>query len=121
MRLGFILFFACLASVAHAENCDPNAVQDQSTMNACAFDDYKKADKELNSVYGAIVGRMKDDAAAKELLKKAQKSWVAFRDAECLFRASPNEGGSIYPLVQFGCAASLTKARVSDLKANYLD
>ncbi|MBB3239394.1 uncharacterized protein YecT (DUF1311 family) [Pseudomonas sp. Tn43] len=105
------LFFA---SFAQAIDCD-NAT-DQSTMNQCAAQQYKAADKELNTLYQQITTRLKDDPEAKKLLVGAQRSWIAFRDAECTFSASGVAGGSVYPLIYSNCTTELTKRRVEAFK-----
>ncbi|KAB0500893.1 lysozyme inhibitor LprI family protein [Pseudomonas lini] len=97
-------------TVAHAVDC-ANA-NDQGTMNQCAAEQYKAADKELNTLYQQITKRLKDNPDAKKLLVSAQRNWVAFRDAECEFSTSTVSGGSVYPLIYSLCTTNLTKARV---------
>ncbi|MBL6280539.1 DUF1311 domain-containing protein, partial [Micromonospora fiedleri] len=79
----------------------------------------KAADNELNALYQQITGRLKSDPDRKKLLIGAQRSWIAFRDAECKFSASGVEGGSVYPLIYSNCITELTRARVATFK-NYL-
>ena len=110
--LGLILV-AALTSAARADECD-NAM-DQSTMNACADQSFKKADAELNTVYKKLQSRKNDDAEAAKLLIAAERAWVAFRDAECEFDAADNLGGSIYPMIYSGCLERLTQARIDQL------
>ncbi len=109
-----LILIAAFISAARADDCDNAA--DQATMNACAEDAWKKADAELNSVYKKLQGRNKDDARASKLLTAAERAWVTFRDAECEYGAADNQGGSIFPLVYFGCLDKLTKARTNQLK-----
>jgi len=78
--------------------------------------DLQKADAELNASYRQIRERLKGDAAKTDLLAKAERAWVAFRDAECAFAASGVEGGSVQPTVLAGCRADLTQKRVEELK-----
>ena len=59
--LGLILI-AAFTSAARADECD-NAMN-QSTMNACADQSFKKADEELNAVYKKLQSRKNDDAQA---------------------------------------------------------
>ncbi|QAY87280.1 lysozyme inhibitor LprI family protein [Pseudomonas arsenicoxydans] len=106
-----------LTSIAHAADCD-NAI-DQATMNQCAAQQNKAADKELNVLYQQITNRLKSTPDSKKLLVGAQRSWVAFRDAECKFSSAGVEGGSAYPLIYSNCVTELTKARVQTFK-NYL-
>ena len=101
-------------TVAHAADCD-NAT-DQATMNQCAAQQNKAADKELNALYQQITERLKGSPDSKKLLVGAQRAWIGFRDAECKFSASGVEGGSVYPLIYSHCITDLTKARVEAFK-----
>jgi len=100
---------------AHAAVDCANA-SDQSTMNQCAGQEYKAADKELNAVYQQITTRLKGNAESKKLLVSAQRAWIGFRDAECTFSASGVAGGSVYPLIYSNCMTSVTKVRTEALK-----
>lgn len=102
------------STVAQAVDCD-NAT-DQATMNQCAAQQNKAADKELNALYRQITERLKDHPDSKKLLVGAQRAWIGFRDAECKFSASGVEGGSVYPLIYSNCITDLTKARVEAFK-----
>src|SRR5262245_30029691 len=93
-------------SIAHAEDCS-NAMT-QSEMNACAYEAFKKSDAELNELYKQILKRLKDDIPATKRLVTAQRAWIAFRDAECIFVASPTKGGSVHPMVLSLCRERLT-------------
>jgi uncharacterized protein YecT (DUF1311 family) len=95
-----------IASAAFAEDC---ADQSQNGLNQCADAAYKKADEALNGVYRELTRRLKDDPPTTKLLVAAQKTWLAFRDAECTFANAANAGGSIYPMVYAGCLERLTK------------
>jgi uncharacterized protein YecT (DUF1311 family) len=105
------------STLAHAADCD-NAT-DQATMNQCAAQQNKAADKELNALYQQITTRLKSSPDSKKLLIGAQRAWVTFRDAECKFSSAGVEGGSVYPLIYSNCITELTKARVETFK-NYL-
>lgn len=84
-------------------------------MNAGAAAEFAKADKELNAVYAKVIGVLDDEA--KEKLKKSQRAWLAFRDAEADFRADAEaRGGSMWPLIHEGIRGRLTKERVKSLK-----
>jgi len=85
-------------------------------MNQCASQQHAAADKELNALYQQITNRLKGDPDRKKLLLGAQRSWIAFRDAECKFSASGVEGGSVYPLIYSNCVTELTQARVETFK-----
>jgi uncharacterized protein YecT (DUF1311 family) len=102
-------------SIARAEDC--SKAMTQTEMNACANEAYKKSDAELNALYKQILERLRNDANATQQLVSAQRAWIAFRDAECTFVASPSTGGSIHPMVLSYCRERLTSARVTDLKS----
>ena len=103
----------CLALLAAAPFAAPG--QSQQEMNAEAAESFKKADKELNEVYAKVLANLDDQA--KENLKKSQRAWVAWRDAEAAFRADAEaRGGSMWPLVHEGIRSRLTKERVKSLK-----
>lgn len=101
-------------NAVQADDC-ANATT-QGDMNQCAAQETKAADKELNNLYKQITARLKDNAEAKQLLVKAQRAWIGFRDAECSFSASGVEGGSVYPMIHNECLTAVTKARVEAFK-----
>jgi uncharacterized protein YecT (DUF1311 family) len=100
---------------ASADECLDKA-KTQTDINACADKSYKAADAELNKLYKQIDQRLGDDTDSKKRFVAAQRSWVAFRDAECTFATSRSEGGSIYPMVNAACLGALTTKRVADFR-----
>ncbi|MFJ2461898.1 lysozyme inhibitor LprI family protein [Pseudomonas neuropathica] len=115
LRLLLALTPFLFTPLAHAAVDCANA-SDQATMNQCAGQDFKAADKELNTVYQQITGRLKDNPDGKKLLVSAQRAWLGFRDAECKFSSSGVTGGSVYPWVYSSCLTGVTKLRVESLK-----
>jgi len=97
-----------------ADDC-ANA-SDQTTMDVCASEAFKKSDKQLNDLYKQIGARLKGDAGKTKLLVTAQRAWVAFRDAECAFSASGVAGASAYPMINSLCLDGLTQTRVKDIQ-----
>lgn len=88
--------------------------QSQNEMNQCAFEEYKKADAELNRVYQQLLPKL--EAAHQEKLKAAQRAWITFRDADCEYEAFAFEGGSMQPLIRYSCLETATKARTAQLR-----
>lgn len=98
-------------------------------LNICAGQDFEKADADLNQVYqhalDAIPEMATDDPqfnakAWEGALRKSQRAWIAYRDAECdghvlMFWT----GGSGATADIIGCKQSLTEARTKELKARY--
>ena len=102
---------ACDAKADDKIDCDKALTQHD--MNFCAAEDYKAADSMLNVTYRALQATL--DKKTQDMLKDAQRAWIKFRDEECHYQASPNEGGSLWPLVYHGCLTDLTKARTKEL------
>ena len=86
----------------------------QASMNACSFEQWKSADTVLNRDYQALLRRM--DPKSQKLLRSAQRAWLAYRDAECGFIASASEGGSVQPMARYGCLQDATEKREEALK-----
>lgn len=101
-----------LSFAAHAApSCDQAA--SQAAMAQCAAQAYKQADASLNKAYRAATARLQDDAGRRDSLVRAQRAWLAFRDAECQFVAG--NGGSADAMVGSMCLESLTRARTDAL------
>jgi len=105
------------------DDVDCSKATNQHEMNACASKDFDTADKDLNQTYQAILAKYKDNDTFLANLRKAQKAWIAFRDAELDARfplaagQSPNvEYGSMYSMCYFGAKAELTRQRTAQLK-----
>ena len=72
-------------------------------------------DARLNKAYKADMADLADAPDVKAALLKAQRAWIAFRDANCWAEAAPYTTGSIQPLVFSSCMARLTRQRTKDL------
>jgi uncharacterized protein YecT (DUF1311 family) len=111
-------------------NCrDPQAQQE---MNICAAQDAERADAELNTVYRtatasaqaadrdyarlAGAGGPGSDPGEEATLREAQRAWVAFRDAHCRLESFEARGGSMQPMIDGNCRATLTRARTAELR-----
>ena len=96
-----------------APNC--KAPSTQKAMNDCAYEDFLAANTGYadsnRSVSSGLQGKQRD------LFKRAQKSWIAYRTATCAFESSAVQGGSAQPMVNWQCAARMTRARVVELNA----
>ncbi|MDF2619904.1 MAG: hypothetical protein K0S00_2563 [Xanthobacteraceae bacterium] len=120
--LAFVLRWAVAAAIAlpgltvgpaRAQDCaDPT----QMGLDQCAGAAFKKSDARLNQIYGQISARLSGDAPTKAKLVAAQRAWIAFRDAECAFRAAGVEGGSIHSMTVTLCRTDVTDRRVTELE-----
>lgn len=101
----------CFSTQMHA--------QSQSEMNMQALKSYEEADAELNKVYKELVALL--DSKEKALLVKAQREWIKFRDAHCVFVANDFEGGSMQPLIYSTCLEEQTRKRIAELRVTLED
>jgi uncharacterized protein YecT (DUF1311 family) len=109
-----ICFMVIMPNLAFAELCD-NPIT-QSDMTYCAGWVFKKNDAALNDVYGRLKDNYTKIETAKSALTKAQRAWVAFRDAECTLEAVGEEGGTAQPMIYNQCLARLTQLRTEQLQ-----
>ena len=86
----------------------------QQAMNRCAGEAYQRADAALNATYSNVL-RVHDDREGRRLLRDAQRAWIKYRDGHCTLEALDSRGGSIWPLINSGCLAELTRQRTKEL------
>ena len=89
------------------------AADTQMDMNITAAEMYQMWDDTLNIVWGLLEANLNE--VDMEVLRKEEKEWIAFKDAEVQAAGQECEGGSIQPSVEASRAADLTKARVYEL------
>jgi uncharacterized protein YecT (DUF1311 family) len=71
----------------------------------------------LNSRYQATLKKLKPEDAARH--RKAQRAWLAYRDAHCDAQYHLFAGGSIAAVSLTQCRATLTAARAKEIKDSY--
>lgn len=112
MKVAAALIALAGSGGAMAKDCDST----QEAMNVCAADEFKAADKELNTLYKTQMDYLKDPKT-QSAFKDAQRKWIALRDADCLYQVGPREdSGSIWALLQYSCQTEQTKVRIEQLK-----
>ena len=92
--------------------------QTQTEMNKDAYAEFNKADKKLNEVYQKILTEYKSDSTFVKNLKRAQRIWIKFRDAE-LEMKYPNykelHYGSSHPMCSAIYLKEITEERTKKL------
>ena len=115
---------AALAIPALADDQPDCENGSQMELNMCAYNDFQKADDELNGLWPRVKKFATEGDAdldksqqgyAKALLA-SQRGWLAYRDGQCELYGFQSRGGSMEPMLVSGCKAGLTKARVKELK-----
>lgn len=92
--------------------------QTQAEMNQQAYDDFHESDDTLNEIYQAILSDYKNDTLFINNLKKSQRIWIEFRDAEMEMKYpqySDKFYGSIHPLCRATYLKELTDNRIQTL------
>jgi uncharacterized protein YecT (DUF1311 family) len=123
--LATLLLFASVT----AANADCSEPQSNYEMKMCAKQDWEKADAALNVAYGKALDdarqsyrsmkgspgyeRMPDNEA---MLRNAQRTWIAFRDANCSYHYQVFYGGTNAGLAYLMCMAEMTKSRLKELR-----
>ena len=107
-------FDSCAANDDPFRNLDCKNAKVQMELNYCADRDFQAADKKLNAVYRKLLDA--SDGREKELLKTAERNWIAYRDSECVYETANSEGGSIQPMEYSECLTQKTEARVKELQ-----
>lgn len=112
----------------NGEKIDCDNAMTTYEMNACAAQSHNDVDKELNQVYQQLIVGIRKDNPEKSaanahvaLLRKAQRAWIAFRDAECELELLGEMGGREYSLNLSSCKESLTAKRVTELKSKIVE
>jgi uncharacterized protein YecT (DUF1311 family) len=90
----------------------------------CFIWQFAKADEDMNKVYpSAIVSMKKQDSQQveqlrgyEEALRKSQRAWISYRDAQCELASFNARGGSEAVLERLVCATRLTKERTQFLR-----
>jgi len=94
---------------------DCSKASTQAEINACAQSKYISADKELNSIYKKVIGKL--DAQQKLVLVQSQRKWISFRDEYCKIYALIYAGGSMSPSAILKCKTEATMSRIVELQS----
>jgi uncharacterized protein YecT (DUF1311 family) len=112
-RCIFFLLFCCVGATP-----EPNSFsQTDRDLARSAYARFQLADAELNRVYREFLASC--DEVRKEKLVKAQRAWLAYRDAEASLESDGFRGGTGELLTANGVLANLTEERVKSLKDTF--
>ena len=93
----------------------PNAPLTQSAMNAEAFQDFERANKQLEELYGHFNLYLDDDE--KREFTSTQDAWTTFRDLAAKSYANRwGTGGTIWPTLNSRERRTLTLLRIEELR-----
>jgi len=120
IRISLLLGSVCLfAVVAHPQN-------EQQEEDKCCCTTYdtgqclikvsKKVDAELNATYQSCIERWTQDSNSVDALRKAERAWMAYRDANCGAERATYGFGSMGPNIGAFCRIRLTRERIDEIR-----
>jgi len=101
---------------------EPDPCANPSTtpaVGACLHKQLDAADAEMNRVYREVLSALEDEGAKSEL-RKAQRAWLAYRDASAGFMEAWYRGGTGVGAYRTQHVLELTKERTATLRS-FLD
>ena len=101
-----------LPVVTYNRSCEVTAMT-QLAMDRCAGSEFDQLQTQLN---GALK-REKRRVSAR-LVNQSERTFAAYRDAECKAHAAIATGGTIYPLIATSCAIELTIQRIQQVESD---
>ncbi|WP_457607820.1 lysozyme inhibitor LprI family protein [Nitratifractor sp.] len=107
------LLFSIPLFASGSRQCFDHA-QSTVEMKECAYREYRYYDRLLNESYRRLIRSL--PAGEREKLRKAQRTWIVYRDLECDFEAYPVHGGTAEGLLVLGCKTELTRKRAKKLQ-----
>lgn len=101
-----------LAAQADAPECV--APTTQVDISRCAYEDFLV----VNGTQAAVLKDLAEGLPApdRQRLRTAQKTWIAWRTAQCAFESGGSTGGSAREMARWICTAKLTRERTVALE-----
>lgn len=100
---------SCIGEIADACSETPDGQSTQGTV-ACNMREEKAWDALLNEEYQLLIGILKKPEAVEDL-RKAQRSWITQRDADCRIPYYFFDGGTIVQILGARCQLEHTAGR----------
>jgi|HubBroStandDraft_6_1064221.scaffolds.fasta_scaffold139600_4 uncharacterized protein YecT (DUF1311 family) len=112
-----LLFFFAFFAVAGTAMAQCEEKRTTLDISQCLSGELKKADAELNRTYEQTLKRVK--ASDADLLKKAQRAWMEYREAHCQAEFELWDGGTGGQIALPQCKLTLTKRRITEIQETY--
>ncbi|QJB34472.1 DUF1311 domain-containing protein [Chitinophaga oryzae] len=92
--------------------------QTQSDMNKQAGQEYKEADKKLNTIYQEILKKYAANKTFITNFREAQRLWVQLRDAQlkAMYPGPAKSYGSMFPMCKATYLTELTNQRTEAIR-----
>ena len=85
----------------------------QAAMNECAYESFLAASAAMSPQLRQLESAMAP--SRRTAWRNVQKAWLTFRTQSCQFESNAVQGGSAGPMVQWQCAARMTRERTAAL------
>ncbi len=123
MRFLALFLFSCLVSFfpvyaqaqGHSSFC--GKIDSTAASQECLKKHLESAQKRLNEVYQKLAGSLEGEKLAE--LKDLQKTWLLYRDSECMWEAARPETPSLKRVNELSCMARVTEDRADLLTIAY--
>ena len=117
-----ILLLAPAPLLAQSLNC--YAPTSQAELTGCAAQAHAAADQDLNLAWRMAMAQARAQDAylqagevpSAQMLRDAQRTWIAFRDQACAAESTIVRGGSMQNMLLYVCLERLTRNRTEDLR-----
>lgn len=115
-----------LAAPTAAQDIDCGTAVSTVALKFCAGEDLDRADAELNATWKKVMAHARAADAdwlpeglpsRVDLLRDAQRKWIAYRDAACEADATKAYGGTAQTLILVICLTNKTQQRTIDLRS----
>ncbi|MEN0039963.1 MAG: lysozyme inhibitor LprI family protein [Pseudomonadota bacterium] len=122
----FLLLSGSIPAAAQSPDIDCSNAVSTVEMKFCAGQDYDLADAELNAIWKKVMAHARsadkdwlpEGAPTRvDLLRDAQRKWIAYRDAACEAEATKFYGGTGQTLILVVCLTNKTNQRTADLRS----
>jgi uncharacterized protein YecT (DUF1311 family) len=114
-RLAVPAMLISLAAMVHQ-----GSAQSQREIESRTCAAYQAAEKELNDVYDAVLARYAQDREFVTKLRRSQRAWVAYRDAElaALYPSKEKQAsyGSVYETCNCDARSQMIAQRIETLR-----
>jgi uncharacterized protein YecT (DUF1311 family) len=113
-----IIVFVALLSLKVSPHAEAICKMDgtQLEMNTCAKSRYEASDAALNTEWAKVTEMLaRRDEKVLAQLRKAQKSWIGFRDSMCGIYDLPDQPRSMLPMQYFLCLERVTIDQTKNL------
>ena len=108
-----------VSAQAQGHNAFCDQADSSAATQACLKKHLQSAQKRLNAIYKRLGEKL--DPEKQEEMKELQKSWLAYRDGECMWESENSVTPSMKRLNELSCMARVTEDRADILDVVYAE